>query len=144
MEMTKDIEFNGVKYQINKLPASKALFLATQLFTKIMPGNIEQDLNINNLPANRQMINEEDFDKIINYCMMASKKYEMVGTIETPMPIIMQNGRWAIPELEYDHITVIALVINVLAFNIKAFFENGVLNELKKSFQGLSLFSTPQ
>jgi len=142
MDRTKDIEFNGNKYQISKLPAKDAMWIAMQLFTKIIPYNVETQLDINNLPANRQAMSEEDFNNLVDTCLLACKRYEKVGDMDVPLEIMKRKGEWAIAELEYDFGAVMALLINVLAFNIKTFFDGGVLDELTKSFKGLRLFNT--
>jgi len=142
MEQFKDFEFDGKKYQVGKLPAKTAMWIVTQFFTKFAPANIEKGLDIKNLPDNRQAMSEDEFSSLVDYCLMACRRYDKVGDTDIPMPVMPQKGRWALKELEYDFAAVTALVINALAFNIKSFFEGGVLKELAKTFQDLRLFNT--
>lgn len=143
MERFKDVEVAGVRYRVEKMPAKTAAWIAMQVFTKILPSQIEQQLNIV-LPQNRGDMSEEDFSKFIDYCLLSAKRYEKVGQADVPMPILASKGVWAIHEMEHDFTAVIGLTVHVLAFNVAAFFNEGVLQELAKSLKDIPLFNTPQ
>lgn len=140
LDRFKDIEIDKQKYQIGKFTAKTGMFIATQIFTKIAPFGLDQQIDLKNLPSDRPLMTEQDFSDIVDYCMCASKKYEAVGSNDVPLPIMMQKGKWLVPDLEYDMTTVIALCAHVLSFNISVFFKDGALETLKNSLADISLF----
>lgn len=141
-ERTKDVEIDGVKYQISKLSVMTAMWIATQVITKVMPMNVESKMSIPALPQGRDSMTEEEFSQLLYYCLMACSKYEMTGTMEMAMPIMTKKGVWSFPDMEYDPVIVISLLIHVLEFNIATFFSERVLKQLSETFQGITLFST--
>jgi len=138
----KDVIIDDEKYQVSKLPVKTALWISAQVVTKIMPSMVESQLNLPNLPQNRATMTEEEFSQLLDYCLMACNKYEMVGTQEMAMPVMPQKGVWGFPELEYNPVVVISLLVNILEFNIATFFSERVLKQLKETFKGITLFST--
>lgn len=139
--MTKDVEINGVKYQISKFTAKVGMWIAAQVFTKLAPFGMDGQLGINNLPEQRPAMTEKDFSDIVDYCMCATKRYEQIGNGEAPLPIMVQKGTWAIPDLEYDLTTVVALCAHVITFNVASFFAEESLKTLRESLKDLPLFS---
>lgn len=141
-ERYKDVEISETKYRVEKFSAKVAMFIASIIFTKIAPMGLDKQLDINNLPENRQIMSEQEFSDLIDYCMCACKRYEQLNGNDIPMPVMVRKGAWAIPDLEYDLSTVVALCAHVLSFNISSFFNEGSLKVLTESLQGLPLFNT--
>jgi hypothetical protein len=139
----KDIEIEGVRYRVEKIPAMTGCWIATQLFTKMMPMGMETQAGIENLPNNRPSMTEQEFYDLQSYCLMACKRYETVGSTEVAMPVMSEKGKFAIPELIYDLTTIIGLTVHVLAYNVSTFFKGGALKALVATFKDLAPFSTP-
>jgi hypothetical protein len=144
VERFKDIEIEGTKYRVEKFSAKIAMWIAAQIFTKIAPMGMDGQLNMGNLPEGRQLMTEKEFSDLIDYCMCGTKRYEAVGNAEVPMPIMMEKGKWLLPDLEYDLMTVVALCVHVLTFNIASFFNDGSLKKLMASVKDIPLFNTQQ
>ncbi len=142
MERYKDVHIDGHNYQIEKFTAKIGMFIAVQIFTKIAPLGLDQQININNLPESRKLMTEQEFSDLVDYCMCAAKKYETVGSSEMPLPIMTKKGVWLIKDLEYDTPTVIALCAQVLSFNIASFFTEKSLKVLRDSMKDIALFNT--
>lgn len=143
LERTKDVYIDEQKYQIEKFSAKIGMWIATQVFTKIAPLGLDQQIDIKNMPDSRQIMSEQEFSDLVDYCMCASKKYENVGNgQEHPLPIMIKKGVWLFPELEYDLTTVVALCAQVLSFNIASFFTEKSLKTLGESLKDIPLFHT--
>ena len=144
MDATKDVEINGVRYQIGRMTAKAGSWVATQIFTKVLPSAIEGQMNklgLDSLPQGRATMTEEEFSNLQDHCLMVCRRYELVGNIDTALPIMPRPGFWAIKELEYDLLTVVALTVHALVFNISPFFDGDALKGCLQSFQGLGLFN---
>jgi hypothetical protein len=121
-EMTKDIEVNGHKYRLARLPASIGSWII-----RILAGN--------------GMTVEEDFYRIQNYCLKACSLLTPAG----PSVIMMQDGRWAVKELEYDTEAVVKITNEMLAFNLSDFFDaDGSKKAASPSASTSSLSSVPK
>jgi hypothetical protein len=141
-ERYKDIEINETKYRVEKFSAKIGMFIASIVFTKIAPLGLDKQIGINNLPEGRQIMTEQEFSDLIDYCMCACKRYEQLNGTDIALPIMARKGVWAIPDLEYDLTTVVSLCAHVLSFNISSFFSEGALKTLMESMKDIPLFNT--
>jgi hypothetical protein len=139
-----DEDNKPIKYQISKLPVATAMWIASQVIVKMLPPGMEAQLGLPVLPFNRSAMTEEDFSDLIHHCMMACKRYQVEESngVEYTVPVMATKGIWSIPEIEVDPAVVISLVVNVLEFNISAFFAERVLKVYKETFKGITLFRT--
>ena len=146
MDLTKEFEFRGAKYQISKLPCADSMWLIMQIIQKAMPSMIENQMKFPLAEApiakERPEMTRDDMAEIMKTCFKAVKCYKDTpdgGSV--PMAILLKNGAYNpfFASLEYDIIATAALVANVLMFNVQSFFEEGALNELVESLSGLSL-----
>jgi hypothetical protein len=144
MNNTKDVTIGGVRYQISKLPVFTSVWMATVIATKFLPPGMEGMLGLPALSRDRTPLSEEEFTDLASYCIMAAKKYQVEpsNNVEYATPLMVTRGIWAFPDMQYDPVAVIGLVVAVMEFNVTAFFAEKVLKELKESFQGITLFST--
>ena len=56
-----------------------------------------------------------------------------------PTQALLSDGRWGVPELESDPITVMALTCHALTVNMLPFFEGSRLKEVIETFKGYKL-----
>ena len=138
MEMSTDIEIRGTRYQIGRLTARTGSWIVTQIVTKMLPFGIEGQLGTGGLPASRAEMTEADFQNIQDHCLAVCRRYEMTGSTETPMPITVRPGVFAVRELEYDLPTVLALTVQALVFNLSPFFSGDALQPILQAVTGLS------
>lgn len=136
-ERQKDVSIGENKYQVQKFSAKIAMYIASQVFTKIVPMGIDGGLSISSLPKDRELMTEKEFGDLIDYCMCACKQYKQIGDNEMLLPVMVVKGKWAIAELEYDLTTVAALCVHVLSFNITSFFKSGALKTIAESLSDL-------
>lgn len=128
----KDVEVAGKKYQISKMPARTASWIAVQILTKMLPGVMESKLQLANLPVNRSQLTESEFYSIQASCLAVCSRYERVGEVVAPQPVLMMDGsgRFALPDLEDDVVSVLGLTVHALIFNVSSFFEDGALTAI--------------
>jgi hypothetical protein len=142
MDSFKDVEINGVRYQVGRMTARTGSWILAQIFTKIMPATVEGNLGFD-LPGGRSEMSEEEFHNLQDHCLAVCSRYEELppgSGRETAMPIMASPGVFAVKELEYDLVAVLGLTIHALVFNVACFFDGDALTSILESFRGLSLF----
>ena len=137
MEMYTDIEISGTRYQIGRMTARTGSWIVTQIVTKMLPFGIEGQLGAGGLPASRAEMTEADFQNIQDHCLAVCRRYETTGATETPMPITVRPGVFAIKDLEYGLPTVLALTVQALVYNLSPFFLEGALQPILQAVTGL-------
>lgn len=136
-----DVEINGVKYQVGRFKARTGSWIVAQILTKMLPSFIERALAKEagaQLASGRALLSEEEFENIQGHALAVCRRYE--GGI--PMPVFVPPNTWAIKELEYDLMTVMALTAHALVFNVTPFFAEGGLSQLLGLLPGLGLNSS--
>ena len=156
LEKTKDIEIEGERYQLCRMNPRTGSWIVAQLCTRLLPGIIETKLasvfqgSGMSLPAGREQITEQEFHNLQDHCLLACKWYDPKAGV--PIPILTQDGRFAVPALEDDLLTVMTLTAHVLIFNVAPFFAKGRIETMGGTFQwvkemasdlGLKLPDTP-
>ena len=140
MDLTKDVEISGQRYQIGKMSARSGSWIVVQLITKLMPMGIENQLGIEGLSSGRSEMSEAEFLNIQDHCLDVCRRYEMVAGQEVAMPIMARPGVFAFKELESNLLTILALTVHALLFNVTPFFEGDGLKSVMASFKDLNLF----
>ena len=138
MQATKDVEIAGTKYQVGQFKARDGSWILAQILTKMLPAVIESAFKTANLATGRAAISEEEFASIQGHALAVCRRMEN----GVPMPIFFLPNTWAIKDLEYDLITVMALTVQALVFNISPFFEGDGLTQILGSIPGLTSSSS--
>jgi len=138
-ELNKEITLNGSVYQINRMTASNGSWILAQVITKMLPVAMETGFSSSGmqLPSNRSQLNEQEFQNIQHHCLRVCSRYEPQGDTRVAQPILFADGRFAFKDLEYDLVTVTALTVHALVFNLSPFFDAGALKPIMESFRGL-------
>lgn len=148
-ETEKIIEIAGRKWKIKKFDAMTGSYIALKMMSKIshiafgiVSGNLTDKIVIANaVSAELGSFSKQEFIEIQAECLHVVNESKDVDGKEMLIPIKTPEGQWCVSGLEYDALTVMALVSHVLIFNLTGFFDEASLKETAKSFQGLSLFS---
>lgn len=143
-QKTKDIPLGDRKYRIGRMSARNGSWVAAQLMTKMLPGiaaKMMEAMLATPLPAGRSELSEAEFHNIQDHCLAVCSRLEMNGDQAFYMPLVSEQGTWAIKELEDDAFTVLSLTVHALIFNILPFFEGGGLSVLLSSFSDLKPLS---
>lgn len=136
-----DVEINGTKYQVGRFKARHGSWILAQILTKMLPAVIEQALAKEagaKLASNRTALSEEEFENIQGHALAVCRRYEN----GVPMPIFVLPNTWAIKDLEYDLMTVMALTVHAIVFNIAPFFGGDGLSQLLGLLPSLGLNSS--
>jgi hypothetical protein len=142
-ENFKIVEIAGRKWRIEKFDAMTGSYIAYQLMSQMLPGGIDQQVTGGEAaaiaPKNRPLMSKKEFANLQLDCLNVC--YELLPAGKTP--VIGENGAWGVIGIEDDTITVMALTIHALIFNIAGFFDGNALKELAGSFAGMTLFNAP-
>jgi hypothetical protein len=141
-EATKDIDLDGAKYRVGRMTAMVASRIFNLLMTSSIKASTEAKVidtsekssemepteeNANGMVAFlwiscTNSLDEDQYAKIQNQCLLVCSRYEN----DSPLPVKMVDGRWAMKDLEKDALTVNRLVTEALQFNISPFFLAGL------------------
>jgi hypothetical protein len=135
-EEIKDIDIAGRKFRIRKFEAFMGSYIAYKIIGQIAPAALGNGGN--DIAKAVTSMNKEDFISIQKDCLKMVQEIKQAGNNEMPMQIILENGRWGVEGLEQDAMTVMALTIQVLMFNVSSFFDADRLKELTASLSGLN------
>jgi hypothetical protein len=150
METIKEITIKEQNYRICKLSAKSGSWLLMQLMGKMIKimeelantgspnpevnNVLEQDKNKAEESAHAAIqfmlmnLEEDTFAKVQNHALSVCYRLENAGSVPVPMPVIMNDGRFAIKELEFDIETVMSLTSQSLFANLAPFFsKNGLM-----------------
>lgn len=138
IEKTRDVTIGDNVYQLTRMNPRIGSWIVAQLLTKMLPPGIghamlsELKLPVN-LPENRNEMTEEQFHNLQDHCLMVVRRYNKAGIAE---PIMIPNGTFCFPDLDYDVVTIMGLTVHSLMFNVKPFFVEGALDRILQSFEG--------
>ena len=144
-EEYRDIELGGKKWRIGRFDALTGSYITTKILMQALPF-IDEQVTGGVLSSKRSSsMSKTDFFEIQTDCLKVCSQLQMVGAIETPVPVMLPDGRWGVGDgINTDMTTVIGLTAHVLIFNITDFFQGNTLNDLMAGFKGLSLFSVKE
>lgn len=143
----KDVEVNKRKWRLTKFDAmtgakviKKLLPVVATLFAKTDIKNLKQE-EVNpdfaRVVSALTDIKDEDFEYIQKACLGVTSEHLGVGVT----PVLNDNGSFGVIGLERDTMTVLALTVHALMFNVTGFFDDtplasfagGIMNTFKQS-----------
>lgn len=119
---TMVVEIGDQKYQLSKMNARSACYLALRLAGVLFPAVRGGKLGEDAVTGALATIDRKEFDEMQNMLLATVMKLHDVGGTLMPEPIISAAGQFVDESLEYDAVTVIKLTVQALIFNIGAFF----------------------
>lgn len=131
MELSKDVEIEGKRYRVGRVTAIVGSAMVAQILPKIIP-YMEDGLNIAVIFKMLPTISAAELGSIQNDCLLVCSRYEE----NNPVPVMLRPGVWGVKELEYDAVTVMALTVHALVFNLAPFFTGGGLQTILQSVLG--------
>src|ERR1017187_10377339 len=146
---TKDVEIDGKRYQIVRMNPLVGSWVASELFTRMLPSGIEAQFmaevnksgaldqsGIMKLPASRSQMGMEDFIKLQIQCLLVCRWYDAVTGKDIATPVMTAEGQFVMPGLQDDVVSVLALSLHSLFFNVQPFFDKSRIAAVIASFQG--------
>lgn len=141
-ENSKIVEVQGRQFEIKKFDAFTGGYIIFQLFEKFMPMGLENKVQVQEnkslgdvLPSGRVGMSKAEFISFIKDCLSAVGEVLPARTA----PIINPNGTWGVNNIRDNTILVMLLVVHVLIFNVKDFFNEDTLKEFRGVMSDISL-----
>ena len=136
----KDIQIGETIYRVGRMKAADGSWIATTFakrYREYREANPFPEPDPNAPPADpvpvelgymlsaqflAEQLTRSEYSEMQSLCLSVCGRYSNKTGSPIPMPIMLSNSTWAIPELEYDGPTVLQLTKETLAFNIAPFF----------------------
>jgi hypothetical protein len=148
----KDVTINGRTFRIRKFSAKVGAFMVLKVTGLIAPlfknvdlnklmnvkGPEDIDLstfNFAGIMAELGNLSEDDFNYIQDRCLQVCSESLPAGLT----PVLNPNGSFGVLNLEDDTMTVLALTVHVLMFNLKSVFTGSPLASLLGGLSTTSL-----
>lgn len=151
-EKFKIVTVKGHDYRIGKFSAREGSYIVLKVSGILAPvfgpllGNLDtkditspEDIDLKKLDIGAMIaplanVPEADF----NYLQEKSLKVCDVKLQAGFMPVVNDNGSFALQELEDDGLAIMSLMVHALLFNMTSFFSGSPLEGLLGAIQGLS------
>lgn len=138
MEKFKDVEIKGRKFRLTKINARTGSFMATKVIGILTP--LIQNLNLKEIKAENDIekiditkamkgltsLEEREFHYIQDNCLKLC--YELLSA--GPAKVLNDDCTFGVEGLEDDTMTVMALTVHALVFNVKGFFDGSPLSSI--------------
>jgi hypothetical protein len=139
IENYKDVEINGRTFRIKKFDAMTGSFMLIKITGIIAPmlkgvdlkklsesDGESFDFDYTIVLAEIGNLSEKDFTYVQEKCLQVCSEMLSAGMT----PVLNKNGTFGVIGLEDDTVTIMALTIHALAFNVKGFFQGSPLASL--------------
>lgn len=143
VENYKDVEINGRKFRIKKFNALTGSFMLMKITGILAPlvSNLDlgkltnvkdpsevdvSTLNISGIMSSLGSLSEEDFSYVQEKSLKLCSEVLPSGLT----PVLNENGSFGVIGIEEDTMTVLALTVHALVFNVKGFFSGSPLESL--------------
>lgn len=145
----KIVELAERRFKIGRFDALTGSYIAVKLVSKlsnvfmaITTGQVT-DMNFAALAVAQQIadMSKIEFIELQLECLRVIKEIQNIdGKAEADLPVLASSGSFAVPGLNEDMITVLALVTHTVIFNLTPFFVGNALTSTIQTFKDLSLF----
>ena len=143
-EQFKEVELGGRKWRVGRFDALTGSYIATLLLMQMLPMGLDQQVGLGSLAKGRSLMDRETFLDVQKECLRVCAEPQVVGEVLTPLKVMLDDGRWGVPGLEDDFVTVLSLTIHALVFNVSDFFQEGALTGLTSLSPVLSQLSAKE
>jgi hypothetical protein len=136
----KDVQIGESSYRIGRMKAADGSWIATTFakrYREYREANPFPESDPNAEPTTpvpaelgymlsaqflAEQLSRTEYTEMQTLCLSVCGRYSNKTGSPLSLPILLPNGAWAIPELEYDGPTILQLTKETLAFNIAPFF----------------------
>jgi len=133
-----DVEIEGGKYRIGRLKAIDGGWVLRMVLKSVGAGQALEGIAPH---ADQALLTEQEWRRLTGLLLGVCAKYNAQGLA---IPVLTDDGRFAVPELEYDAVTVQGLVMNAQVFNMSPFLAGGGFKRITESLKASSLSASPQ
>lgn len=130
----KEFDFEDRQWSIGKFDARLGAYIAFKLMSETMPFGLNSMAGVPASPGGKIM-SRNDFFELENDCLGVCRELLPAG----PTPVLDVKGNWQVQGMDTNAGTVIALMVQVLAFNLRDFFNERLLASLLEAFTDMKL-----
>ncbi len=138
-ELFKDVEIGGRKWRIGRFDALTGSYITMLVLMQMLPMGLDEQVGLGSVGKGRSLMDKKTFFDVQCDCLKVCSEVQTIGNADAPTLVMLPDGRWGVGGVENDSITILALTLHALIFNISDFFQEGALNDLTNTFQGLGL-----
>jgi len=134
----KDIPIGEHVYRIGQLKAADGSWIYStfvkryRAYREAQPVQMEQPEATTEVPQEigfamtaqflMEQLTRDELTEVQGICLLACGRYSNRTGTPISMPILLADGRYAVPELQFDAPTIYKLTQEAIAFNIAPFF----------------------
>lgn len=145
-EVTKTVEVNGRKFQVEKFSAMTGSYVCIKILGRIshvalgiMSGELKDPAVISGaLFGELNSFSKAEFLELQQECLAVTKEVQNIAGVDAPIPVLLPDGKFGVADLEKDMMTVMALTVHVMVFNLTPFFDASILKGLLGDFPDLA------
>ena len=134
-EAFKELEVSGRKFRVGRFDALTGSYIVTLILMQMLPMGLDTQLGLGAFSQGRSLMDKNTFFDVQRDCLKICSEIQSVGNVSTPLPVMLEDGRWGVADIENDASIVLALTIHTLVFNVTDFFQGDALKEVMTSFQ---------
>lgn len=143
----KIIELNGKRWKIGFFNPMTGNFIALKMLSKIghvaaaIASGAVTDKTAIFMEVSQALgsFSQTEFVTIQTEALKVCSLLVSAGETEVPNPVLLNDGRWGVDDLESDALTIMALTCHALTVNLLPFFEGNRLKSIMDSFKGYTL-----
>jgi len=147
-EEFRTVEISGKRWRIGRFDAQIGSYVALTLLSSALPmgmdGALKEMGGFSSLSSGRPLMDKATFLDVQKECLKVVSEVKNLEGVETPLPVMWEDGRWAIPELAKDTPAVVMLTIHAILFNVEDFFLGDALKGLGQSLLASKLFTASE
>ena len=135
-EEYKDVDISDRKWRIEKFDALTGSYIAFTIMTKMLPvmsGIKSDDAQAAAMGLMQSKVNmtKEEFISFQKDCLsVCSEVQTLPNGQQIPMPVLSASGSFGPAGLDKDVITVLALTVHSIMFNVSGFFDGNALSSV--------------
>ena len=138
-ETYKDITISERNFRIKKFDALTGSYIAYSLMAETLPMGVGKLIGLPEQKSEIKKMSKQDFRDLQMDCLKVCSE-KLTGGMQ---PIFDEGGNWAVIGLESDAVTVLALTIQALIFNVKSFFTESLLTSLSGAMSDMTQQNSP-
>lgn len=135
---SKDVSIGETTYSVGLLPAAEGAWIYTTFVARYRalasPGSKPEESTAEPTPVDMDVVSmgaasfmvdamsREELRETMQFCLAVCGRYTSATGTNVALPVLMPNGKFALPDMEFDGPVCRRLLLECLAFNIAPYF----------------------
>lgn len=132
----KDVKIGERVFRLKKMDARTGTWIAFLVLGKMAS---QGGFGVRAVASSMSNYSKEEFLSVQSDALRTVYKIENHEGQEFPVCIVTESGAWADKDLAEDVVTLFALTVQAVVFNVQPFFLKGGLSELVQLLTGMDL-----